>query len=72
MSSTIAILGATSHVAKNIIFESKCYSNMYLYARSPQRVEKFLNDNGIDNCRYEIRDISDFDRTDLSVDAIVN
>ncbi|MBN1604424.1 MAG: NAD(P)-dependent oxidoreductase [Chitinispirillaceae bacterium] len=72
MSKTVAILGATSHIAKSIIFESKCYSKIYLFARAPQRVTQFLINHSIDNCEYEVRDISEFDKKDLCVDAIIN
>lgn len=53
---TIAILGATSHIAKGLIhqFHLAQDAELYLFARSPQRVEGFLESIGVAggaNCR---------------------
>ena len=47
----IAILGATGHIAKNIIFQL-CYQRKYkliLFTRSPERMQNFLKFTGQEN-----------------------
>lgn len=70
---SIAILGATSHVAKNIIAESiDLYDKMYLYARRPNRVDAFINEIGLPNDKFEVKDFSTFGNEELGVSSIIN
>lgn len=45
----IAILGATGHVSKSLIFEmsQRGYKDLYLYTRSVERCEQFLRTNNL-------------------------
>ena len=64
----IAILGATSHIAKGLIynFSSLCYKNIFLFARSLTRLQCFLNEI---NCKHKWtnKKIDEFERYDYDV-----
>jgi len=50
MNNSIAILGATSHIAKGLIFnfiKSGRSNKLFLFSRSPERIKKFLKENGL-------------------------
>ena len=67
----IALLGATSHVAKGLIyhFSKDNQLELSLYARSPERVKTFLHSIDADN-DIAIKTITEF--TNAQCDAIVN
>lgn len=70
---TIAILGATSHLAKNIIYEfgTNRQYQLHLYARSLGHVEAFLEKiNYLDNPNIKIYHLRDFGI--YSSDVIIN
>ena len=71
MKKRIAILGATSHIAKGLISnfaeDSKC--RLFLFARSPKRVEEFLKENGLKG-DILIRGFRDLDSHEY--DVIIN
>lgn len=67
----IAILGATSHIAKGLIenFLKRSESDLYLFARKIDKVKEFLTSfiNGNDSNVYEFSDFENYD-----YDAIIN
>ena len=68
----IAILGATSQIAKDLIFSffHKSESNLVLYGRDLSRVQKWLKQVGI-NERYKVSKFDDF-CVDEPFDAVIN
>lgn len=72
--SRIAILGATSHIAKGLInnFLDSNEFNLHLYTRSPDKVDNFLECIGkpVDNGCVIHEGYRDFD--DFSYDAVIN
>lgn len=67
----VAILGATSHIAKGLIFIF-CKNDtheLYLFARSPQKVSNFLLSNNL-NKAYHINALSKFGKE--KYDVIIN
>ena len=68
----IAILGATSEIAKDLVHSFATLTNqeLYLYARRPIAVEKWLSAVGLPN-RYPVKDYVEFS-TELNFDAILN
>ncbi|MNO35589.1 NAD dependent epimerase/dehydratase family protein [compost metagenome] len=68
----IAILGATGHIAKNIIrgFSEKGEYELFLFARNTESVEKFVTLHTQTNVSIHIYDISHF--TNFSYDVIIN
>ena len=68
----IAILGANSHIAKNLLirFISQNEISLSLFARNPISVSNFFNENKITIPGYEISDYSKF--TAGFYDAIFN
>lgn len=71
-SKTIAILGATSHIAKNLIFylsENESY-RLFLLARSISKLESFLIENMIHKNKYTICTLEQLEFH--SYDVIIN
>jgi nucleoside-diphosphate-sugar epimerase len=68
----IAILGATSQIAKDLIHTLCAQSSheLVLYARRPQAVTKWLDSSGM-ACRYAVADFTAFS-TEEHFDAILN
>jgi nucleoside-diphosphate-sugar epimerase len=70
---TVAILGATSHIAKNIIFELSVNSQykFLLYSRSSDPVKSFLTEVGLaNNSNINCYLLSDFG--DVQYDVVIN
>lgn len=67
----IAILGATSHIAKGLIlnFCKNDRHKLYLFARSPQKVSKFLLSTNSNNGNF-VSDLHEFGKE--KYDAIIN
>ena len=69
----IAILGATSHIAKGLIVglhDSGC-NELSLFARSPERVQTFLTSIGAGNSQFiKLMPFSEF--TDNHYDVVIN
>ncbi len=67
----IAILGATSQIAKDLIvsFSEKTDDHLYLFARSPDVVNSWLDAIGLHD-RYDVNEFSDFAKNKF--DAIIN
>ena len=65
----IAILGATSHIAKGLIYNllSKDYNEVCLFARRPKEVESFLKENKLECI---VRTLEGFDKE--KYDIIIN
>ena len=66
----VALIGATSHIAKGLI---ACWSQhqdreLFLYARSPERVREFLNQ--LEKCQSEVFPIDAFSNNQC--DVVVN
>lgn len=68
----IAILGATSHIAKGLTVELSAAGEyeLFLFARSPERVEQFLDSTGAAGRRVRVAPFSEFPRHDY--DAVIN
>ena len=69
----VAILGATSHIAKNLIYQNnlKPKWDLYLFARNLGKLEEFLNRNpsvGIENSFH----LDKFLTNRLQFDAVIN
>lgn len=67
----IAILGATSHIARDLIvsFATAGEKNLYLFARRPADVKKWLESVDLTGC-YPVDDFSGFGKHEF--DAIIN
>ena len=67
----IAILGATSHIAKNLVFNFKKSEKniLFLFARSKDKLDDFLK---IFNCNEKINKIDINDFCNEKYDAIIN
>jgi nucleoside-diphosphate-sugar epimerase len=67
----IAILSATSHIAKGLIynFSNLKYYNLFLFARSPDKVKQFISKNKINTKPY-IGKIEKF--SNFKYDCIIN
>jgi nucleoside-diphosphate-sugar epimerase len=67
----IAILGATSHIAQNLIvgFNQKQAYQLFLFARSPERVIKFQKDYSLEGT-LQIYDFTNFN--EFNYDIIIN
>ena len=67
----IAIMGATSQIAKDLIssFAAAGEENLYLYARRPDEVQRWLNAVGLSR-RYPVGDFSAFG--ERVFDAVIN
>lgn len=68
----IAILGATGHLAKGLIFEfaSRRDYKLLLYARRPHAVTQFLTEQGLNNADILVGDFDSFGS--VHCDTIVN
>lgn len=69
----IAILGATSHIAKGLILglHASLHNDLYLFARSPERIQFFLESVGAEKCqRIRIKPFIEF--SDASYDVVIN
>ena len=68
----IALLGATSQIAKDLVLSFATHSNydLVLYARRPEAVKQWLADVGLDG-RYAIADFATFNMGE-HFDAIMN
>lgn len=69
----IAILGATSHIAKGLIlgFHGSEKNELFLFARSPERVRLFLESIGAANCQLiKIKPFSEF--SDNDYETVIN
>ena len=68
----IAILGATSHIAKDLVlaFSKQRVKTLVLYARRPTVVSKWLSDAGIAE-QYEVAEFSAF-TINMHFDAVFN
>ncbi|BFT75363.1 NAD-dependent epimerase/dehydratase family protein [Paenibacillus sp. P36] len=69
---TIAILGATGHIAKNLIYylsKEEKY-NLVLFARSVSKIEHFLNDNLLMKSKFTLYNMEHFSL--YSYDVIIN
>lgn len=69
---TIAVLGATSHVAKNLVWHIRDDVRFCLYARSPANVHDFLQTQGLADQDHEVLDLADFPAAPKGLDAVVN
>lgn len=67
----IAILGATSQIARDLIvsFPAEEDQHLHLFARSPEKVTKWLNNVGLSG-RYLTDDFSEFGKQEF--DAVIN
>lgn len=67
----IAILGATSQIARDLIvsFSATEDKNLYLFARRPDEVGNWLTSVGLSD-RYPVDDFSEFGKQDF--DAVIN
>lgn len=68
-----AILGATSHIAKGLILglQGSVSNELYLFARSPERVKLFLESIGVVNSQFiKIRSFNGF--SDYDYDVVIN
>jgi nucleoside-diphosphate-sugar epimerase len=67
----IAILGATSQIAKDLIVSSSAEQNkhLHLFARRPNEVTKWLSSIGLP-CRYPVDEFSEFAKKEF--DAVIN
>jgi nucleoside-diphosphate-sugar epimerase len=67
----IAILGATSQIARDLIlsFSQEGGNELYLFARRTEEVEGWLAANGLKD-RYPVADLSGFGKQDF--DAVIN
>ena len=67
----IAILGATSHIAKGLIFNFSKHTDykVFLFARSTDNVTRFINENNINNNSMVV-DFNDFYK--FNYDCIIN
>ena len=67
----IAILGATGHIAKSLIYNFKKSDkyNLYLFARSTEKLDNFLKNINYDK-KIEKIDLNDF--AGEKYDAIIN
>lgn len=68
----IAIVGATSHIAKNLIIEMASEHQLYLFARNTQKTNDFIIVEGIDNRVKEVLHIDTFGQTIIRYDAVIN
>jgi nucleoside-diphosphate-sugar epimerase len=68
----VAILGATSHIAKNLILSMAAEYRLSLFARSTEKVEMFLKTEGIAERIEKIRAIDVFGDEDAAYAAIIN
>lgn len=69
----IAILGATSHIAKGLILGLHDYgqNELFLFARSPERVQLFLDLIGTGKSQLiKIKPLNEF--SDVSYDVVIN
>lgn len=69
----IALLGATSHIAKGLILglHGSGQNELFLFARSPERVQLFLESIGAENSqRIKIKPFSEL--SDDSYDVVIN
>ncbi len=67
----IAILGATSQIARDLVFSlsNEGGNQLHLFARRPAEVERWLASNGMTG-RYPVADFSGFGEQDF--DAVIN
>jgi nucleoside-diphosphate-sugar epimerase len=67
----IAILGATSQIAKDLIvsFSANACQQLHLFARRPKEVTKWLASNDLAN-RYAVDEFAEFDKHEF--DAVIN
>jgi nucleoside-diphosphate-sugar epimerase len=67
----IAILGATSQIARDLIvsFSSEVDNDLHLYARSPEKVAQWLASAGLAD-RYSVNDFSGFGKQ--KYDTVIN
>lgn len=68
----IAILGATSHIAKNLIGRMASENELSLFARSTEKVVAFLESEGINTGAVKVRLIDSFGIMNDHYDAIIN
>jgi nucleoside-diphosphate-sugar epimerase len=66
----LAILGATSHVAKNLIVGLAKTHQLCLFARSPERVASFVAQEKV--AVAETGSLDSFDREGAAYDAVIN
>ena len=68
----VAILGATSHIAKGLIckFSLSADVELYLFARSPERVRAFLDSTGLHTRSIRLFPLADF--ASHSYDTVIN
>lgn len=69
---TILLLGATSHVAKNLIFYLHTRYKLVLFARDTDKIKSFLVEEGIDIPTKRVMHIQDFNLYEGQMDAIIN
>ena len=68
----IAILGATSHIAKNLIVGLNKTMQLFLFARSSEKVLAFLQMQGITNRVAGVRQLDAFGVDNIYYDAVIN
>ena len=68
----IGILGATSHIAKNIIFHFDINTEFFLFARSPELIDGFLINEKVSTRKCMTFKLSTFPNTLSGLDAIIN
>lgn len=68
----IAILGATSQIAKDLIisFSATADNHLHLFARRPDEVTKWLASVDLSGCYYPVNDFSEFNKHEF--DAVIN
>jgi len=68
----IAILGATSHIAKNLIMGFRGPGQLSLFARSIERVLSFLKQENLGEYIGEVKELDYFEAEHSKYDAIIN
>lgn len=68
----IGILGATSHIAKNIILHLEKNNVLLLFARSPELVDVFVKNEKLNSGKCKTFMLSMFSNTLSGLDAVIN
>ena len=68
----VALLGATSHVAKNLVAGMASKHQLSLFARSTEKVAEFLSSQGINKGTTEVLVLDSFGEQATPLDAVIN
>lgn len=68
----IAILGATSHIAKNLIVYFGKEAELLLFARSPVQVFDFLKAECLKTVKFRVFELREFPHASMNLDAVIN